>query len=242
MIGRLRLSRACGAGGQGPLLLRRLLQRVVWSLRIVAGQAEDVRQESFRGPTPDLVRRGRRRRAVLWPRTQAGSSGLRSRYFGTDARRGPRSLSPVAPGRSGATRAVGAAVRQRPVCSDGDRLDARRTPASLRGRTGWPDPLFRQRETAAARSSTSATASGAAAASKVCCRWRSIPKYARNHRFYVNYTDKSGNTRVVEFRSRNGRGVKSTARQLLFVTQPFSNHNGGELQFDSRGTALRRHG
>jgi glucose/arabinose dehydrogenase len=61
------------------------------------------------------------------------------------------------------------------------------------------------------------------------------PKYARNHRFYVNYTDKSGNTRVVEFRSRNGRGVRSTARQLLFVRQPFANHNGGQLQFDSSG-------
>ncbi len=61
------------------------------------------------------------------------------------------------------------------------------------------------------------------------------PAYSRNHRFYVNYTDKSGNTRVVEFRSRNGRGVKSTARQLLFVRQPFANHNGGQIQFDSRG-------
>ncbi len=61
------------------------------------------------------------------------------------------------------------------------------------------------------------------------------PGYARNHRFYVDYTDKNGNTRVVEFRSRNGRGVKSTARQLLFVHQPFANHNGGELQFDRNG-------
>ena len=61
------------------------------------------------------------------------------------------------------------------------------------------------------------------------------PAYARNHRFYVNYTDRSGNTRVVEFRSRNGRGVKSTARQLLFVRQPYANHNGGQLQFDSGG-------
>src|SRR2546427_3608198 len=61
------------------------------------------------------------------------------------------------------------------------------------------------------------------------------PAYARNHRFYVNYTDKSGNTRVVEFRSRNGLAVKSTARQLLFVRQPYANHNGGELQFDSSG-------
>jgi glucose/arabinose dehydrogenase len=61
------------------------------------------------------------------------------------------------------------------------------------------------------------------------------PNYARSHRFYVNYTDKNGNTRVVEFRSRNGRGIKSSARQLLFVRQPYANHNGGELQFDSAG-------
>jgi glucose/arabinose dehydrogenase len=58
------------------------------------------------------------------------------------------------------------------------------------------------------------------------------PNYARNHRFYVNYTDRSGNTRVVEFHSRKGRALLSTARQLLFVAQPYANHNGGQLQFD----------
>src|SRR5215218_9735779 len=41
------------------------------------------------------------------------------------------------------------------------------------------------------------------------------PKYKTNHRFYVDYTDRNGDTRVVEFRSRNGVGVKSTARELL---------------------------
>jgi glucose/arabinose dehydrogenase len=61
------------------------------------------------------------------------------------------------------------------------------------------------------------------------------PNYKRNHRFFVDYTDKQGNTRVIEFRSRNGRGLKSTARQLLFVRQPYANHNGGELQFDRNG-------
>jgi len=61
------------------------------------------------------------------------------------------------------------------------------------------------------------------------------PAYAKNHRFYVNYTDRNGNTRVVEYRSRNGRAIKSSARQLLFVRQPYANHNGGELQFDSKG-------
>ena len=61
------------------------------------------------------------------------------------------------------------------------------------------------------------------------------PNYARNHKLYVDYTDRSGDTRVVEFRSRRGRGVKSTARQLLFVRQPYANHNGGEVQFDRNG-------
>jgi glucose/arabinose dehydrogenase len=61
------------------------------------------------------------------------------------------------------------------------------------------------------------------------------PAYKRNHRFYVNYTDRNGDTRVVEFRSRNGRAIRSSARQLLFVNQPFANHNGGQLQFDRNG-------
>jgi glucose/arabinose dehydrogenase len=61
------------------------------------------------------------------------------------------------------------------------------------------------------------------------------PQYATNHRFYVDYTDTNGDTRVVEFRSANGVGQPGTARQLLFVDQPYDNHNGGQLQFDSKG-------
>jgi glucose/arabinose dehydrogenase len=61
------------------------------------------------------------------------------------------------------------------------------------------------------------------------------PQYATNHRFYVDYTDTRGDTRVVEFRSANGVGKPGTARQLLFVDQPYDNHNGGQLEFDKNG-------
>jgi hypothetical protein len=44
------------------------------------------------------------------------------------------------------------------------------------------------------------------------------PQYATNHRFYVDYTDTNGDTRVVEFRSSNGIGQPATARQLLSST------------------------
>jgi glucose/arabinose dehydrogenase len=61
------------------------------------------------------------------------------------------------------------------------------------------------------------------------------PRYARNHRFYVDYTDTNGDTRVVEFRSNGTVAQASSARQLLFVRQPYDNHNGGQLQFGPDG-------
>ena len=57
------------------------------------------------------------------------------------------------------------------------------------------------------------------------------PGYEQNHRFYVSYTDTNGDSRVVRYRSANGVGVPSSAKQLLFVDQPYSNHNGGGLEF-----------
>jgi glucose/arabinose dehydrogenase len=61
------------------------------------------------------------------------------------------------------------------------------------------------------------------------------PQYTTNHRFYVDYTDTNGDTRVVEFTSANGAGNPASARQLLFVDQPYNNHNGGQLEFDGKG-------
>src|SRR5262249_10025738 len=60
------------------------------------------------------------------------------------------------------------------------------------------------------------------------------PNYRKNHRFYVDYTDVNGDTRVVEYRS-NGNAAPKRLRQLLFVKQPYSNHNGGQLQFGPDG-------
>ena len=62
------------------------------------------------------------------------------------------------------------------------------------------------------------------------------PQYATNHRFYVDYTDGSGNTHVVEFlASTNPDSASATEREILFVTQPASNHNGGQLAFGPDG-------
>ena len=64
------------------------------------------------------------------------------------------------------------------------------------------------------------------------------PRYATNGRFYVDYTDLAGDTRVVRYRvSGNDPNVAdaATARLILRVGQPYSNHNGGQLQFGPDG-------
>jgi glucose/arabinose dehydrogenase len=53
------------------------------------------------------------------------------------------------------------------------------------------------------------------------------PGYATNHRYYVDYTDKQGNTNVASLLARGGSTVAGSLSRLLFVKQPYSNHNGG---------------
>ena len=60
------------------------------------------------------------------------------------------------------------------------------------------------------------------------------PDYAKSGRFYVDFTDRKGDTRVQEFRRSKGnpnRADRGTRRQILFVNQPYPNHNGGLVLF-----------
>lgn len=64
------------------------------------------------------------------------------------------------------------------------------------------------------------------------------PDYAANGFFYVNYTGKDGNTRVERYRvSAADPNVAdpATAQLVLGVEQPFSNHNGGLIEFGPDG-------
>jgi hypothetical protein len=64
------------------------------------------------------------------------------------------------------------------------------------------------------------------------------PDYAANGRFFVNFTDRAGDTRVVEYRVSGGdpdRADPGSARVVLAIEQPFSNHNGGQVVFGPDG-------
>lgn len=63
------------------------------------------------------------------------------------------------------------------------------------------------------------------------------PNYTRTGRFFVNYTDRAGDTIVARYRvsGRPGRADPSSERILLEIAQPFSNHNGGHVAFGPDG-------
>jgi len=59
------------------------------------------------------------------------------------------------------------------------------------------------------------------------------PEYASNGEFFVDYTDRAGDTRVVRYRVSPDPDVAdpASAREVLSIDQPYSNHNGGHLLF-----------
>jgi glucose/arabinose dehydrogenase len=68
-----------------------------------------------------------------------------------------------------------------------------------------------------------------------CCGERGLlglafhPRYPQEPKFYLNYTNKRGDTEVWEYRE------KRPVRRLLLLKQPFANHNGGHLAFGPDG-------
>jgi glucose/arabinose dehydrogenase len=62
------------------------------------------------------------------------------------------------------------------------------------------------------------------------------PGFASNGRFYVNYTNPSGDTHIAEFTADSADAANpASERVLLVVPQPFSNHNGGGVAFGDDG-------
>lgn len=58
------------------------------------------------------------------------------------------------------------------------------------------------------------------------------PDYASNGLFYVNLTNAAGDTEVREYRRADADHADAgSARQVLFLDQPFANHNGGWMAF-----------
>ena len=59
------------------------------------------------------------------------------------------------------------------------------------------------------------------------------PDFDSNRRLYLHFSDKRGDTRVIEVTLRGRKVAKR--RQILFIDQPEENHNGGQLSFGPDG-------
>lgn len=64
------------------------------------------------------------------------------------------------------------------------------------------------------------------------------PNYAENGLFFINYTDRTGSTVVARYRvsaEDPNRADPASEEQLLYVSQPYANHNGGHMAFGTDG-------
>ena len=64
------------------------------------------------------------------------------------------------------------------------------------------------------------------------------PDFETNRKFYVNFTNRSGNTVIREYKasaSNPNRVAAGSGRTIIQIHQPFSNHNGGDIVFGPGG-------
>ena len=63
------------------------------------------------------------------------------------------------------------------------------------------------------------------------------PSYSSNGLFYVSFTDDAGDSRVVEYEASSNPDLAdaTSARDVIDVNQPYTNHNGGMVAFDPDG-------
>jgi glucose/arabinose dehydrogenase len=72
-----------------------------------------------------------------------------------------------------------------------------------------------------------------------CCGERGLlsvafpPRYGEREHFYVNYTDRSGDTVIARYRltADPNQADAQSEQVVLKITQPYANHNGGQLVF-----------
>jgi len=63
------------------------------------------------------------------------------------------------------------------------------------------------------------------------------PRYRDNGYFFVNFTDRSGDTHIERFRVSSDPNIADagSTKLILKIDQPYSNHNGGLVMFGSDG-------
>lgn len=75
-----------------------------------------------------------------------------------------------------------------------------------------------------------------------CCGERGLfsvafpPNFATKNYFYVNYTNKAGNTVVSRFTATDAGDADAASENIILtIEQPFANHNGGQIAFGPDG-------